>query len=64
MFIDGAKPGDAVKIDFGGFAPSGFGWTANIPGVGLLADAFPDPELLLDTPYWVVSFYFRRVVFD
>ena len=27
--------------------PSGFGWTANIPGFGLLADDFPDPGLHL-----------------
>ena len=25
--------------------PSGFGWTANIPGFGLLADQFTDPAL-------------------
>lgn len=43
--IDGAEPGDAVKVTFGGFAPSGLGWTANIPGFGLLADQFPDPAL-------------------
>ncbi len=27
------------------FAPSGWGWTANIPGFGLLADQFKDPAL-------------------
>lgn len=45
VFIDGARPGDAVKITLEAFAPSGFGWTANIPGFGLLADQFPDPAL-------------------
>jgi acetamidase/formamidase len=25
VFIDGAQPGDAVKITLDGFAPSGFG---------------------------------------
>ena len=45
VFIDGAAPGDAVKITIGEFAPSGFGWTANIPGFGLLADQFLDPAL-------------------
>jgi len=44
-YIDGARPGDAVKITIDGFAPSGFGWTANFPGFGLLADQFPDPAL-------------------
>jgi acetamidase/formamidase len=47
VFIDGAQPGDAIKITIGAFAPSGFGWTANIPGFGLLADQFPDPALHL-----------------
>jgi acetamidase/formamidase len=45
VFIDGAQPGDAVKITIGGFVPSGFGWTAVIPGFGLLADQFVDPAL-------------------
>jgi acetamidase/formamidase len=47
VFIDGAQPGDAVRITIGAFAPSGYGWTANIPGFGLLADQFPDPALHL-----------------
>ncbi|QDZ03451.1 acetamidase/formamidase family protein [Nitratireductor mangrovi] len=45
IHVDGAEPGDALKITVEGFAPSGFGWTANIPGFGLLADQFPDPAL-------------------
>jgi acetamidase/formamidase len=45
VFIDGAEPGDAVKVTFGDFTPSGFGWTANIPGFGLLADQFTAPAL-------------------
>src|SRR5262245_14748598 len=40
--IEGAEPGDALKISILSFAPSGWGWTANIPGFGLLADQFPD----------------------
>jgi len=47
VYIDGAAPGDAVKITIESFAPSGFGWTANIPGFGLLADQFPEPALHL-----------------
>jgi acetamidase/formamidase len=45
IFIDGAKPGDALKVTIHEFKPSGFGWTANIPGFGLLADQFTDPAL-------------------
>lgn len=45
VHIDGAKPGDAVKVTLLSFGPSGWGWTANIPGFGLLADQFKDPRL-------------------
>lgn len=45
VFIEGAEPGDAVKVTIGDFTPSGFGWTANIPGFGLLADQFTEPGL-------------------
>ncbi len=55
IFIDGAKPGDVLKVQIQQFKPTGFGWTGNIPGFGLLADQFTesalhiwdyDPELL------------------
>ncbi|RWQ46934.1 acetamidase/formamidase family protein [Mesorhizobium sp.] len=45
IYVDGAEPGDALKITIEMFKPSGFGWTANIPGFGLLADDFPEPAL-------------------
>jgi acetamidase/formamidase len=45
VFIDGAAPGDAVKVTLLSYKPSGWGWTANIPGFGLLADQFKDPAL-------------------
>jgi acetamidase/formamidase len=45
VHIDGAEPGDALKVTIRHFAPSGWGWTANIPGFGLLADDFADPAL-------------------
>jgi acetamidase/formamidase len=45
VHIDGAAPGDALKVTIERFEPSGWGWTANIPGFGLLADQFPDPAL-------------------
>jgi acetamidase/formamidase len=47
VFIDGAEPGDVLKVTLLSFKPSGWGWTANIPGFGLLADEFPDPDLHL-----------------
>lgn len=47
IYIEGAEPGDSVKVTIDSFAPSGWGWTANIPGFGLLADQFTDPALTL-----------------
>lgn len=47
VHVEGARPGDALRITIDGFNPSGRGWTANIPGFGLLADQFPDPALTL-----------------
>ncbi len=45
VHIAGAEPGDVLKVTLLGFKPSGWGWTANIPGFGLLADDFKDPAL-------------------
>ena len=45
IFIEGAEPGDAIKVTFEEFKPSGWGWTANIPGFGLLADQFTEPAI-------------------
>ena len=45
VFIDGAEPGDALKVTIESFLPSGWGWTAIIPGFGLLADQFTEPAL-------------------
>ena len=45
VYVDGAKPGDALKITVRSFRPSGWGWTGNIPGFGLLTDQFPDARL-------------------
>ena len=30
-YIDGAKPGDDIKVSLLSFAPSGWGWAVNIP---------------------------------
>jgi acetamidase/formamidase len=47
VHIEGAEPGDILKVTLLAFAPSGWGWTANIPGFGLLADDFKEPALHL-----------------
>ncbi|QEX21045.1 acetamidase [Hypericibacter adhaerens] len=45
--VDGAKPGDALKITILGFTPSGWGWSGVIPGFGILEEEFKDPELAI-----------------
>jgi acetamidase/formamidase len=47
VFIEGARAGDVLKVTLLSFEPSGWGWTANIPGFGLLADEFKEPALHL-----------------
>jgi len=43
--VDGAEPGDAIKITILGFTPSGWGWSAVTTRFGILPDQFPDPHL-------------------
>lgn len=45
IFVDGAEPGDALKITIVELETQGWGWTANIPGFGLLAERFTEPAL-------------------
>lgn len=45
IFIEGARPGDALEIEFLDLHTADWGWTALIPGFGLLADEFPEPAL-------------------
>jgi acetamidase/formamidase len=40
--VHGAAPGDTLQVDLLDFQPADWGWTASIPGFGLLADEFPD----------------------
>jgi acetamidase/formamidase len=45
VFVKGARPGDVLAVELLQFRPRDWGWTALIPGFGLLADEFPDPWL-------------------
>ena len=45
MFVKGAEPGDTLAVELLEFRPQPWGWTAIIPGFGLLADEYPDPWL-------------------
>ncbi|KAJ7149784.1 hypothetical protein C8R43DRAFT_1192257 [Mycena crocata] len=59
VFVEGAVPGDTLQIDVLGVVTASWGWTACIPGFGLLADEFPEPALKiwdLDTQNGVTYF--------
>ena len=45
VYVEGAEPGDALLVEVLDFQSSGWGWTALIPGFGLLAEDFPTPFL-------------------
>jgi acetamidase/formamidase len=45
VFVKGAHPGDVLEVELLEFRPPDWGWTALIPGFGLLADEFPEPWL-------------------
>ena len=45
VFVKGARPGDVLEIELLELRPRDWGWTALIPGFGLLADEFPEPWL-------------------
>jgi acetamidase/formamidase len=45
VFVKGAKPGDVLEVEILDFVPAAWGWTAIIPGFGLLQDEFPEPWL-------------------
>ncbi|HEX6138926.1 MAG TPA: acetamidase/formamidase family protein [Candidatus Limnocylindria bacterium] len=40
--VEGAEAGDTLQLDLLAFETADWGWTASIPGFGLLADDFPD----------------------
>jgi acetamidase/formamidase len=43
--VRGAEPGDTLAIEILDLHPRGWGWTAILPGLGLLPEDFPDPYL-------------------
>ena len=45
IFVEGAHPGDVLQVELLEIEPGSWGWTAEIPGFGLLTDRFPDPWL-------------------
>src|SRR3954462_7725978 len=49
VFVKDARPGAVLQVALLELRPRGFGWTAIIPGFGLLADEFTEPWLRLST---------------
>jgi acetamidase/formamidase len=45
VYIEGAEPGDTLAIELLDLHTKGWGWTAILPGLGLLADDFTEPYL-------------------
>ena len=45
IYVEGAEPGDVLQVDLLELTPADWGWTAIIPGFGLLADEFTEPAL-------------------
>jgi acetamidase/formamidase len=45
VYVQGAAPGDVLEVEIRSLRPRDWGWTALIPGFGLLADEFPEPWL-------------------
>jgi acetamidase/formamidase len=43
--VRGAEPGDTLAIEILDIHTQGWGWTAVLPGLGLLPEDFPDPYL-------------------
>ena len=43
--VRGAQPGDTLAVEILDIHTQGWGWTAILPGLGLLPDDFPDPYL-------------------
>ncbi|CAG8878890.1 unnamed protein product [Penicillium nalgiovense] len=45
IYMNDAHPGDVLKVEVLDLEVADWGWSAIIPGFGLLADEFPEPEI-------------------
>ncbi|KIL42570.1 acetamidase/formamidase family protein [Jeotgalibacillus soli] len=45
IYIEGAEPGDTLAVEILDLKAKSWGWTAVLPGLGLLAEEFPDAYL-------------------
>ena len=52
MYVEGAEPGDVLAVTLHKIEIGSYGWTAIMPGFGLLADEFPN--------HYLKTFVFRK----
>jgi acetamidase/formamidase len=45
VYVKGAEPGDILEVEMLQLDPLEWGWTGMIPGLGLLAEDFPEPYI-------------------
>jgi acetamidase/formamidase len=43
VFVNGASPGDTLRVEILELEPGDWGWASVLPGLGLLPDDFPEP---------------------
>lgn len=56
VYVDGAAPGDVLKVTLLDFSGVGWAWTGIVPGFGLLAEDFPEAALHI----WSYDTSFRQ----
>jgi formamidase len=49
--VNGVRPGDRIDVEICAIEPGDWGYTAVLPGIGLLGDSFPEPFLV----HWELS---------
>jgi acetamidase/formamidase len=45
LYVEGAQPGDTLRVDIVDLEPGEWGWCVILPELGTLPDEFPDPYL-------------------
>lgn len=45
VYVQDAQPGDALRVDILGLETADWGWTAIVPGFGLMAEDYPKSDL-------------------
>src|SRR3954467_7427785 len=63
VHVEGAEPGDTLAVELLDLHTKGWGWTAILPGLGLLADDFTEPYLrIFDLTEGDVTYFREDIV--